>query len=66
MERYKVLTDVQHGKIPDHLQAWKCEKYGEELKSLVSGMTMTDESRRLGCEQIRRRVESIVQSMEGR
>ena len=65
MERYTALTDVRRGIIPDHLLAWKCGKGGQELKSLVSGMVLADESRRLGCEEIRRRAEDILRSMEG-
>ena len=63
MERRTVLSDVRRGKLRDDLTAWKGSMYGQELKTLVSEMVSIDESKRLGCDEIRRRVESILARM---
>ena len=63
MERRTVLSEVRRGNVPDDLIAWKEHMYGQELKTLVSEMVSIDESKRLGCDDVRRRVESILMRM---
>lgn len=63
MERRTVLSEVRRGEIPDYLVGWRENVHGQELKTLVSEMVSIEESKRLGCDEIRRRVESILTRM---
>ncbi|EAT85710.2 hypothetical protein HBH56_034490 [Parastagonospora nodorum] len=63
MERAAALADLRRGKFPDDFSR-KIENVGDEVQSLLSSMLHADEQQRLGCEDARREIGNVVQSLK--
>lgn len=63
MERVAALADLRRGKFPDNFSR-KIEDVGDEVQSLLSNMLHADEQQRVGCEDARREIGNMVQSLK--
>lgn len=60
MERHQRLQDVRNGLVDEKLFESSFGLQGLELASVIKGMTCSEEKDRVGCVEVRKRIESLM------
>ena len=63
MERYKTLSELKSGQLPENFASTMGE-CGLDIEECIRGMICGDERRRLSCREVKERLTKIINTLE--